>query len=72
MGSYDNDAKNLLGDDVWDIILYAVDTGKISEQNVSDIALKMSPTVYGKHKQRGGYDESEIGSLETGSKRIQT
>ena len=45
---------------MWDIVLYAVDVGKIDEQNMSDIAQKMSPSVYGNHKRRGGCDESEM------------
>ena len=60
MESYDKDVINLLGEDVWDIVLYAVDVGKIDEQNMSDIAQKMSPSVYGNHKRRGGCDESEM------------
>ena len=60
MGSYDIDVANLLGEDVCDIILYEVDIGKINDQKMSDIAQKMSPTVYGNHQRRGGCDESEM------------
>ena len=43
-----------------DIVLYEVDVGNIDDQKMSDIAQKMSPTVYGNHQRRGGCDESEM------------
>ena len=58
--TYDKDVSGLLGEALYDAILDEVDVWRIDQQKMDDIALQLSETVYGGHKQRGGCDEAEM------------
>ena len=60
LSTYDKDVSGLLGAALYEAILYEVDVGRINQQKMDDVALQLSPKVFGGHKQRGGCDEAEM------------
>ena len=54
LNTYDKDVIGLLGEALYEAILDEVDFGRIDQQKMDDIALQLSPKVFGGHRRRGG------------------
>ena len=52
MGNYDNDVIEVLGKDVWDLLVENVNTGIITGQHLIDISAQLHPRVRGNHLRR--------------------
>ena len=60
LNTYDKDVIGFLGEALYEAVLDEVDFGRIDQQKMDDIALQLSPKVFGGHRRRGGCDEAEM------------